>query len=106
MFDFNEKDESILNELFSSREEFICTITDYDKKKIQGIVKENDNYQVVLDKIEKLSNDDKIKNKIRDSLESYIDRIHMVSSYQNEKSYKMGFADAVNLIFECIKLNG
>lgn len=40
---------------------------------------------------------------IRDSLESYIDKVNVIDSYENEKFYKIGFADAMNLVFECIK---
>lgn len=105
MFDFDKREGSILNELFSSREEFICVITDYDKEKIQELIKENDSYKVLLNKIDELSIDDKIKNGFKDSLESYIDGIHAISSYENEKFYKIGFADAINLIIECTKVH-
>lgn len=105
MFDFDKKEESILNELFSSREEFICVITDYDKEKINDLVKENDTYEVLLNKIKKLSKDDKTIKQIKESLESYTDGIHAISSYENEKFYKIGFADAVKLFKECVKLN-
>lgn len=101
MFDFDKNEQSILNELFSSREEFICAITDYDKNKIKELIKDNDTYEILLSRIEKLSNDEKTKNEIKDSLESYMDRVHSISSYENEKFYKIGFADAVNLMFEC-----
>mgnify|MGYP007122092355 FL=1 len=103
MFDFDKKEESILNELFSSREEFICVITDYDKEKINDLVKENDTYEVLLNRIKELSADDKTIKQIKESLESYTDRIHAICSYENEKIYKIGFADAVNLMIECIK---
>lgn len=103
MFDFDKKEESILNELFSSREEFICVITDYDKENINDLVKENDTYEVLLNKIKELSYDDKTLKQIKESLESYADGIHAIWSYENEKFYKFGFADAVNLMIECIK---
>lgn len=101
MFDFNRNEESILNELYSSREEFICVITNYDKNKIKELIKDNDTYEILLSRIEELSNNEKIKSEIKNSLESYIDGIHSISSYENEKFYKIGFADAVNLMFEC-----
>ena len=105
MFDFDKKEESILNELFSSREEFICVITDYDKENINDLVKENDTYEVLLNKIKELSADEKTINEIRESLESYTDGIHAISSYENEKFYKIGFADAINLMIECLGVN-
>lgn len=105
MFVFDKKEESILNELFSSREEFICVITDYDRDKINDLVKENDTYEVLLNRIKELSADDKTINEIRESLESYTGGIHAISSYENEKFYKIGFADAVNLMIECLRVN-
>lgn len=105
MFIFDKKEESILNELFSSREEFICVITDYDKDKINDLVKENDTYEVLINRIKELSADYKTINEIRESLESYTDGIHAINSYENEKFYKIGFADAVNLMIECLRVN-
>ena len=58
---------------------------------------------MLLDKLEELSNDDILKSKVKDSLESYIDKVNVIGSYENEKFYKIGFIDAMNLIFECIK---
>ena len=103
MFDFAKEEESILNELFSSREEFICVITDYDKEKINELVKDNDTYEVLLNRIKDLSADDKTIKQIKERLESYTDGIHAISSYENEKFYKIGFADAINLMIECMK---
>mgnify|MGYP000693542810 FL=1 len=58
---------------------------------------------MLLDKLEDLSDDDISKSKVKDSLESYIDKVNVIGSYENEKLYKIGFADAMNLVFECIK---
>ena len=58
---------------------------------------------MLLDKIEDLSNGDISKAKVKDSLESSIDKVNAIVSYENEKSYKTGFTDAINLVFECIK---
>ena len=54
-----EGKSSVLNDLFVSREENICALTEYDNKRIKELTKEND--------------------------------------------YKIGFIDAMNLIFECMK---
>lgn len=99
-----ENEQSIFNQLFVSMEENICTLTKYDRKRIKELTKDNDTYQMLLDKIEELSNDDISKSKVRNNLESYIDKVNAISSYENEKFYKNGFADAINLVFECIKI--
>ena len=94
---------SALNDLFVSREEDICALTEYDKKRIKELTKSNDTYQMLLDKLDELSNDDRTKAMIKNSLESYIDRVNVIGSYENEKFYKIGFSDAINLILECTK---
>ena len=52
---------------------------------------------MLLDRLEEISNDDIPKSKVRDSIESYIDKVNIIGSYENEKFYKIGFADAMNL---------
>ncbi len=94
---------SVLNDLFVSREENICALTEFDKKRIKELTKDNNTYQMLLDKLEDLSSDDISKAKVKDSLESYIDKVNVIGSYENEKFYKIGFTDAMNLVFECIK---
>lgn len=98
-----EEKSSVLNQLFVSKEENICFLNEYDKRRIKELTKDNDTYQMLLDKLEDLSDDDISKSKVKDSLESYIDKVNVIGSYENEKFYKIGFADAMNLIFECIK---
>lgn len=99
-----ENEQSVLNQLFVSKGENICALTKYDKKRIKELTKDNDTYQMLLDKIEEITNDDISKSKVKDSLESYIDKVNVISSYENEKFYKIGFADAMNLILECVKI--
>ena len=99
-----ENEQSVLNQLFVSKEENICALTEYDKKRIKELTKDNDTYQMLLDKLDELSNDDISKSKVKDSLESYIDKVNVIGSYENEKFYKIGFADAINLILECVKI--
>lgn len=98
-----ENEQSILNQLFVSKEENICALNEYDKRRIKELTKDNDTYQMLLDKLEDLPDDDISKAKVKDSLESYIDKVNVIGSYENKKFYKIGFADAMNLVFECIK---
>lgn len=91
MLNLNErgKEESVLDELFESREENLCVITEIDKKRLKELIKDNDTYQMLLANIDALSDDDKIKDKVKDSLDSYIDRVNVIGSYENEKFYKI-----------------
>ena len=95
-------EKTVLDELFKSREENLCAISESDKEKIKGLVTKNDTYKMLLDKIDKLSNDEKAKQLVKDSLDSYIDRVNVIGSYENEKFYSIGFMDAVHLVFECM----
>lgn len=78
-------------------------MNEYDKRRIKELTKDNDTYQMLLDKLEDLSSDDILKSEVKDSLESYIDKVHVIGSYENEKFYKIEFTDAMNLVLECIK---
>lgn len=70
-----ENEQSVLNQLFVSKEENICALNEYDNKRIKELTKDNDTYQMLLDKIEDLSDDEILKSKVKDSLESYIDKV-------------------------------
>ena len=82
-------DKTVLNELFECREEKLCVITETDKKRLKELIKDNDTYQMLLANIDVLSDDDKIKDKVKESLDSYIDRVNVIGSYENEKFYKI-----------------
>lgn len=89
MFNLNEKEKTVLDELFEFKEENLCVVTKQDKEKIKELVKDNDTYQMVIDKLDFISNDDKEKEKFKNSLESYIDRVNIIGAYENEKFYKI-----------------
>ena len=95
-------EKNVLDELFKSREENLCVITESDKEKIKKLVTKNDTYKMLLDKIDELSDDEKAKQLVKDSLDSYIDRVNVIGSYENEKFYSIGFMDAVHSVFECM----
>lgn len=97
-----ESKKEVLDNLFESRETNLYVLTEEDKKKIENLTQNNDTYEKLFNIIEELSSDTNKLEKVRDSLDSYIDRINIASSYENEKFYKIGFSDAINLILECI----
>ena len=53
---------------------------------------------MLLDKLDGLSNNDIAEAKVKDSLESYIDKVNIIGAYENEKFYKIR-------IFRCDKFN-
>lgn len=85
----NNANNTILNVLFTSREENICVITKEDRKRIKELIKDNDKYEEVLEFLDDATNDTITKDKIRNSLESYIDGINIVSAYENQKFYEI-----------------
>lgn len=98
-----ESKKEVLDNLFESRETNLYVLTEEDKKKIENLTKNNDTYEKLFNIIEELPSDTNKLEKVRDSLDSYIDRINIAGSYENEKFYKIGFSDAIKLILECTK---
>ena len=78
-----------LSGLFESREENICVITKEDKKNIKELIKDNDKYEKVLEILDDITNDNVTKDKIKNSLESYIDGMNIISAYENQKFYEI-----------------
>lgn len=85
----NNENNTILNVLFASREENICVIAEEDKKRIKELIKDNDKYEKVLEFLDDAINDNITKDKIKNSLESYIDGMNIVSAYENQKFYEI-----------------
>ena len=98
----NDEKDTILGVLFASREENICIITKEDKKKIKNLIKDNDKYEKVLEFLNDATDDNLAKDKIKNSLESYIDGMNIVSAMKIKNSMKYGFMDGVRLILECV----
>ena len=92
-----EHEGSGLNELFVSKEENIYTFTQFDKNRIKELTKNNDTYQMLLNKLEEISNGDISKSKEKDILESHMDKVNVIGFYESEKFYKIDFYDAINL---------
>ena len=84
MIECNNENNTILNVLFESREENICVITKEDKKNIKELIKDNDKYEKVLEILDDITNDNVTKDKIKNSLESYIDGMNIISAYENQ----------------------
>ncbi len=93
------KKETILNTLFECREEKLYALTEKDKKRIATLIKDNDSYEKLFSIIEKLPHTQQDLENVRNSLDSYIDRINIIGAYENENFYKIR-------IFRCNKFSG
>ncbi len=93
-----DKVESVLTALFESREENLYALNEKDKEKIRNLTKNNDSYEKLFKLLEDLLNSSNNLEKVRNSLDSYIDKINIIGAYENEKFYKIR-------IFRCSKFN-
>lgn len=94
----NDNRESVLTTLFESREENLYVLNEKDKEKIKNLTKNNDNYEKLFGLLEDLLNSPNSIEKVRNSLDSYIDKINIIGAYENEKFYKIR-------IFRCNKFS-
>ena len=58
---------------------------------LKKLIKDNDKYEKILGFLDDATNDNVTKDKIKESLESYIDGINIVSAYENRKFYEIRF---------------
>lgn len=56
---------------------------------METLTKDNDIYEKLFSIIEKLPHTQEDLENIRNSLDSYIDRINMIGTYENKNSYKI-----------------
>lgn len=96
--------DSVIEEWFNSRSEELYILNDVDKEKIAQITKGIDTYEEVEKQIRTLPKEYN-SEKILDDIEIHCNKLVNIGSYENEKFYKVGFMDGINLIIECIDNN-
>lgn len=84
-----ENEKGVLDELFESREEELYSLTEMDRQKIKRLTRNNDSYDKLFAIIKDLSNNSEKLEDVRNSLDSYIDKINIMGAYENEKFYKI-----------------
>lgn len=94
----NTGKDRVLDLLFESREENLYSLNEKDKEKVKSLTRNNDSYEKLFGILEDLSNTPQNLEKIRNSLDSYIDKINIIGAYENEKFYKIR-------IFRCNKFS-
>ena len=99
-------DDKILNTLYKEREEGISEITEEDKKEISKIKEKYPiSYEQLLTKINNIPpHFQNIREDILDAIDIYAMRENLLSAYENEKFYKIGFCDGIRVIVENLKL--
>ena len=95
------QEESIIDSWYNTRAEDLYILNDVDEKKISEITKEEDTYQKIEDEISKLAKEED-KEIILEKIDKHCNKLINIGGYENEKFYKVGFMDGINMIIECI----
>ena len=92
---FQEK--SVVDSWYNNRAEDLCILNDVDKKKISEITKGEDTYQKIENEISKIAKEND-KERILEKIDKHCNKLVNIGGYENEKFYKVGFMDGINLI--------
>ena len=96
------QEESVIDSWYSTRSEDLYILNDIDKKKIAEITKGEDTYQKIANEISKIAKEDD-KEIILEKVDKHCNKLINIGGYENEKFYKVGFMDGINLIIECMR---
>ena len=92
------QEESLIDSWYNNRSEDLYILNDVDKKKIAEITMGEDTYQKIANEISKEDN----KEIILEKVDKHCNKLVNIGGYENEKFYKVGFMDGINLIIECM----
>ncbi|MDE5830432.1 MAG: hypothetical protein K2H53_01775 [Clostridia bacterium] len=96
-------DDEILDSIFREREENLNTRTEEDKKEIMNISKKYPtNYEEILSIINNFPEDIE-KEKVLNKFDDYCMKENLITAYENEKFYKIGFCDGIRTVLENLK---
>lgn len=98
-------DDDIVNTIYREREDTISGINEEDKGEIAKIKEKYPvDYEKLLDYINNLPPYFKnIRETILNAIDIYSMRENLLSAYENEKFYKIGFCDGIRTIIENLK---
>ncbi len=95
------QEEFIIDSWYNARAEDLYILNEVDKQKMTEITKGEDTYQKIENEISKIAKDDD-KERILEKIDKHCNKLLNIGGYENEKFYKVGFMDGINLIIECI----
>lgn len=96
--------EAMLNKIFETRENDIAEITDKDKEFFKKEkIDLNEKYKEILDIINNIPLNKNEKVKLIETIDEYLENNNYRNAYFNEKYYKEGFKDGMQLKMECYK---
>lgn len=96
---------SLIEKIYQEREDTLYQHTETDNKKIEESTKQNPiTYENLLVAIKNLPpHFGNTREFILERLEGYIERQKCLTAYDNEKFYKNGFCDGVQIMLEILK---
>ena len=99
-------DNSLLDTIYREREDSLYQHTEIDNKNIKEITKNLPiTYEELLVAIKNLPpHFNSTREFILERLEGYMERQNSLIAYDNEKFYKNGFCDGVQIILEALKI--
>lgn len=99
--------DDLLDEIFKSREDVIYERNKKEKEDINKIKERYPiDYEQLLTYIKNIPpHFNNIRNNIIDALDSYSMRENLLTGYDNEKFYKIGFCDGIRIVIESLKIN-
>lgn len=93
--------ESVIDAWFNARVEDLYTLNEIDKKKLEAMTKKEGRYQDIENEISRLIKENDRK-RILKKIDEYYSKLVNIGDYENEKFYKVGFMNGINLIIESI----
>lgn len=96
---FNNQ-KNMLDELFYAREDELADIESDIQKELE---KENINIRKKYDDLIMLFNNNYSDNNILNKFNNYLEEKNYANSLENERYYKEGIKDGINIILSCVK---
>lgn len=98
-----DTNESIISEIFEERQENLYKKVNIEKSLLEKNKLAYNNILISINNIPKPFTE--TRKNIEDSINIYLENHNFIHSLENKEFYKMGFSDAIKLIFECIDNN-
>lgn len=95
--------KNMLDFVLDSRMEDVAKLSEYDLEFMKQKIDEDHSFDNIMNYVESLNLSAEIKNALSDMLFDFEGNISEQFAYFNEKYYKYGFSDAVNIIFDALE---
>ena len=95
--------KNILDKIFAQREEEIYNIRADERKLLSKKSKNYSNMYIAINNVPSAFRE--TKKGIETSIENYLETLNDIQGIENKKFYEEGFADAINLMVNCLNRN-